>query len=987
MRLIGLLALFTAIGLLCISSAGYAAWHCGDIEVGAEPLDLLIDPITGDLFIATGGSQVARIDEESYQLSTIYLLEPPSALALDPGERLLYATHSAASMLTVLNIDTSDTSLVKVGAGPSAIAVDALRARVYVLNPGDSTISVIEGGSVSDTLKCAGSPIALAVDPATGRGFATIGELDLLMSFDVSAGDTAYFSTGPDPAEIEIDAEKGELYVATRGASAISVFRIESDSLFNIAIGGMPAALCGNPETNKLYVASSSGVTVVSTDTYSTQNVALPVPPLSIAVDPLSDRAFASLPGLGRIVEVSSGGDTSLVSVEGTPGMLAVNPITNKCYACNGATYAVSVVDGASYTGFALPAGGGPGPIQINHETHEVYCPNWFSSDVTVIDGTTNAVSSFDVADGPNTLRINPITDDVYTVCAWANVLTVKRSGQPDTVNAPLGGYSRGIAFNHNTGKLYVTNRFSLDVSVVDMQTLDTALVRAGGYPCDVVTSLEHNRIYVTNRTSWSLSVIEGATLSNTFVRIGSKPTGLSLNPLTSTVYTVEPYSRSISAVDCETLERVKIPVGLQPSAVRLNANTNTIFVSSRHDGEITVVDGATHRRTPVRCGFGLGEPYPDTWINRVFAVSWDEASVYLVDGNFLSTLTIPVGEEPHHAGYDPVLEKLYVGNHAGNSIEVLQLREKISPRIEVGIDTLSNDVAYTATPTITGSASSTRSPNNFGVMKVLWKIDNLRGRWNEATLIGSGPDIDWSLTTAPLPLGTHLLFVVALDSTACTLSSSSNSALQRLSDVTAYEFTCVSSPPEPPLAIDVADLDGNLDLSWTPTSGECGWYELELASDPDFTEGVVRVAGISEPQYTIDPGLLTGDSCYWRVAAIDYPHGKRSRFSDMFSIQLDGQGPSDFGPSAAMLGAYPNPAHGDVVLMLSKPCGHVAECLIYDVEGRLVTTLPMSLGEEGMSTTWNTIGTSGVPVPPGVYFARIKAPDIDLRHKIVLIR
>jgi hypothetical protein len=86
------------------------------------------------------------------------------------------------------------------------------------------------------------------------------------------------------------------------------------------------------------------------------------------------------------------------------------------------------------------------------------------------------------------------------------------------------------------------------------------------------------------------------------------------------------------------------------------------------------------------------------------------------------------------------------------------------------------------------------------------------------------------------------------------------------------------------------------------------------------------------------------------------------------------------------MLDAYPNPAQGDVVLRFSTPDERAVKCLIYDVEGRLVATLPMSAFEEGMSTTWNTIGSTGVPVPPGVYFARIKAPDMDLQRKIVLI-
>jgi hypothetical protein len=193
-------------------------------------------------------------------------------------------------------------------------------------------------------------------------------------------------------------------------------------------------------------------------------------------------------------------------------------------------------------------------------------------------------------------------------------------------------------------------------------------------------------------------------------------------------------------------------------------------------------------------------------------------------------------------------------------------------------------------------------------------------------------------------------------------------------------------------MVVDVEETGGGIDLAWTSTSGERGWYELELATDPDFAENVVHVAGIGEPKYSLDPespaapDLLAGQSCYWRVAAIDYPHGKRSPFSDTFTIMLDGDGPSRPGPVTVKLGAYPNPARGDVILRLSTPNERVQECLIYDVEGRLVATLPMSASEEGMSATWNTIGSTGVPVPPGVYFARIKAPGVDLQRKIILV-
>jgi DNA-binding beta-propeller fold protein YncE len=977
--------------LLFHPSTCYSIWHCGDIELPAEPRMVLIDPVTGDFFIGAATAHLMRIDEATYEVTLFDLLDAPEALGLDPAARLLYACHSDPGMVTIMSIETGDTNLVVVGESPSGVAVDPIRGLVYVADAGDSAIWVLESSAVIDTIVCDGSPAAVAIDPWSGRGFAALSDSDLLLDFDTSTGDTAYFTTGSAPTGIEIDPEKGELYTANTGEATITVFVIESDSVFSVSVDGPVTSLALNPETGHLFAGTTpGGVTIVNTDSLTTQNVSLPAEPGFISIDGLADRAFACLPDADLLVEIDSDGDTLMIPVPGSPAMLAVNPVTYKCYVTETESWALSVFEAANYSGERISAPGGPGQVSINLEDHKVYSPKWWVTGLVVIDGHTNQVSSIPTADGPNAVHIDPVSDGLFVVCAWANVVTVKRSDSPDTVLVPIGDYAHGLGLNPNTGRAFVSNRYSRDLTVIDMATLDTTLVRMGPYPCHVDVNLDHNRVYVPNRSGWSLTVIDGALLTTTFTPIGRGPTIARVQPVTNKILTANSGGRTISIVDGTTLERIQIPVGTTPRGLGFNSNTNTIYVSSIMDGEVTVIDGDTHERTPVPCGDGIFAIKVDPWLDRVFTPSWMFDTVHLIDGNFLSRLEIPAGGEPHGTAYDPVLEKLYIANHAGNSIDVIQVREKISPRLEVAIDTLPGDVAYTPTPTITGTATSLRTPRNYGIMKVLYKIDNLRGAWNEATVMGQGTSVTWELTTPPQLIGKHLVFVAAIDSTAGSLSSSSISSLVRMSDITCYEFTCLTPPPEAPELVipDDEPLDGQ-NLAWSQTCGDQGWYDIELSPDPDFSGGVTRISRIGSPSYTLTGSETDGGLVYWRVAAVDYPHGKRGDFSPVYTISLaDGPG-GPAGPAMAplVLTIYPNPAAESVSLRLIGQNPARSHCAVYDVAGRFVAAIPLVASDNGLAGSWSATDAWGNPLPQGVYYARIKADTETFEHKIILLR
>ncbi|MGQ9810327.1 MAG: T9SS type A sorting domain-containing protein [bacterium] len=981
-----------AICVVCLILGGlfspcYAVWHCGDIVLPQAPTAVVQDPISRDLWIGLEGTNIARIHEASSRFDLLTLAGTVNSLALDVPNRLLHASHGSLNLISIIGVDTGETTLVNVGQSPASIVVDPIRSSAYVACRGDSAIYKIDNQAVSLGFACPGVPMEMALDPYDGMLFVTI-DSGFLLEINPSTGDTTMISLGANPVAIEIDPITRIAYVATVNPSCLKCYLIEQDSLFSLPLNGYPKDLALNRETSHLFVTQSPNLlTIVNTQSLSTQDFLLPAEPTSVSLDLLSDRCFVSLPGARLLAEVDGNGDTILVSTGGQVSDLLVNPITNKVYALKPSEKEIAVFEAANYRGLRVPAGGGPGSIAINMQTHKAYIPNWFTANVTVIDGYTNQTSKFKVPDGPNDVVVNPITDDVYVLCAWGNQVNIRKPNG-DTLNVPTGIYSHGIALNPNTSKLYVSNRFSDDITMVDIESRDTTLIKVGAYPCDLALNLETNTAYAPNRTSWSVVALDGAFLTKRFVKVGPGPTQVRVNPLTNMIFSVDSNQRSISAINGETLERRIIPVGTTPRAMSINLNTNTLYVSSGLDGEIAVIDGTTYRSKPVKCIQGVFEVRVDQYLDKAYTVSWDRPVAYVIDGNFLTSLEIPVGEEPHFAAYDPVLEKLYISNHADNSVEIIKLREKIAPRIEVGIESLDGDTCTTRTPVLRGWARSTHTRNNYGIMKVLCKIDNLRGEWREASVHGSGTEVTWEFTTEPLILGTHLIFAVAIDSTASSIGSTSNSCLMAISDIACYEFTCLSPSPEPPKFADHshADENGRIMLRWEPLTDEIAWYQLEIGEDPDFSTHTILIDRITATSWTIDPDLVSSQSIYLRLRSFDYPHGKPSIFSETYRYEIEKIDPGDKS-LGAMVRIFPNPSAFGSPTTIEVEGVASPVCEIYDIQGRLVARLKMSPAGNRFVAEWDFRSNQDLQVSPGVYFAQVATEFRPVKRKIVVLK
>ncbi len=109
--------------------------------------------------------------------------------------------------------------------------------------------------------------------------------------------------------------------------------------------------------------------------------------------------------------------------------------------------------------------------------------------------------------------------------------------------------------------------------------------------------------------------------------------------------------------------------------------------------------------------------------------------------------------------------------------------------------------------------------------------------------------------------------------------------------------------------------------------------------------------------------------------------------FGEPFDSPVDVASPPA-GPAFALGQNVPNPFNPHTTIRFSVPDTRMVTLRVYDVAGRLVTTLAQQNYPAGAHTiTWNGIDRRGVSVASGVYFYRITAGADTATKKMVLLR
>lgn len=191
--------------------------------------------------------------------------------------------------------------------------------------------------------------------------------------------------------------------------------------------------------------------------------------------------------------------------------------------------------------------------------------------------------------------------------------------------------------------------------------------------------------------------------------------------------------------------------------------------------------------------------------------------------------------------------------------------------------------------------------------------------------------------------------------------------------------------PPGAPVGLVASVSEGSVLLNWTPSGrqdedlSECNVYRSDVSG---LTVEEMTLVSSTPDSFFVDadPGAGT----WFYVVTAEDVHGNESEPSAEVSATVEPPLPLAF----ALRSSYPNPFSACARIEYDVPADADVQLRIFDVSGRLVTVLhdgPVSAGTK--REVWDGTDGSGQQVASGVYYCQFRAPGVEKRIRMTLVR
>jgi DNA-binding beta-propeller fold protein YncE len=380
------------------------------------------------------------------------------------------------------------------------LAASALRfivSLLFVL----ASVEIASAQSVINNIPLGRPASGIAVNPTTNRIYVlsddpTPGAQDRLIAIN-GASDTVidFVSLGIDgnPVSIAVDETANRIYVVT--SSGVSMYAGEAATrpLGVIGVGSRPVALAVDPGSHRVYVAVDNP-TPGSMDTLAVIDPAAPVAlyaaDLGVDANPIGLTVRRGRPNDPRVFVANAGDDTVDI-------------------------FDASANDAASAFLTSIPAPTDPTDIQINRPLGLVYV-------------------------------ISPATGTLMEFNSYNSIVTNYTIANSPTVQSP-----RLLAVNQDTNRVYIVNG-TPNVSAL-LGSITTVNVGTPANAIAVNSERESNSTFVIHTASNAMTVIDGRTLSTVSFEVGRAPVALAVNPVTNRVYTADFAGNSVTVIEGRT--------------------------------------------------------------------------------------------------------------------------------------------------------------------------------------------------------------------------------------------------------------------------------------------------------------------------------------------------------------------------------------------------------------------------------------------------
>ncbi len=510
----------------------------GTVTVGDAPLGVVVTGDNANLYSvsacsdsATGKGSLSRLETDTITdnanliASSIETVARGTGMVLSPDSFELFITHPhAVSVLDVASDTIVDSPISVRGAGPTKLALTANGTKLYSINTGSDSVSVIDvaptsnDGQFLSSLPVGSRPSDLAITtrPAnnqvvvTNAGFSRTPDtrisvidvtgtgivddaVDMISLTDTSVNPA---TTGRGPVAVAISSDNTKAFVANFGdffpnerEPGIFLSQVDLQTPFQVnnfdGYGEWLLSVSIDPDTN---LAGNNGdvvVNFVGEDVIHTANFLANILNEGIVRGKVSDPATTFQEFVDRPIGVALSESRMVV-----------------------AGYRTNDVAGTAFTTVS------EFDVNVNLATKQLEGANPGKIAVTPDESTAFVLHS-----GDRSFSCGPADDEFCNIGNTVSVISFPFSNVVSPITVPVGQRPTDIAITPDSPgvpkRAYVTNYFDGTVSVIEPWTLDAvikpavvAILNVGKGPSGVVVNEQGTRAYVANSISNSISVI-----------------------------------------------------------------------------------------------------------------------------------------------------------------------------------------------------------------------------------------------------------------------------------------------------------------------------------------------------------------------------------------------------------------------------------------------------------------------------------------------
>jgi YVTN family beta-propeller protein len=486
------------------------------------------------VFAAMGPVSTAAADAVT---ATIPLAGKPIGTALNAVTNKLYVLNRGSNTVTIIDGATNTSTTVAVGNNPAGPWLISTLNKVYMLNQDDKTVTVIDGttnGATTFPVPVGRNFCGPFINPVANQ-IDLVNQADgTLTMINGATNATMTWTVGVAECNVVLNTANDRIYVPSQATSNCAdpwtVIDGAAERATHVCWGTSPSQLLVNPVNNNLYLVGS--------DCSS---------PSVLVVDGVSDAV------------------TATVTIGICPGPDAVNPVTGDLFL----------------------AGSLPGSFcESGNPGSRGY--------VNIIDGTTHAVTSVRAGYLPDQIVFNPALNRVYVLnegaCgfegAGADVMVFDGATKSQIADIGTGSEDTGLLLDPVLGNLYTTD---FDAGVV--YVIDGATDAGASFTC---ANLDDCTVYAVNEAAKTVYVdnyvLDATTLGvkTTFASVPHNFYGI--NQTTGKVYYVN--YPVMHVLDGFTNIGTALVLSQSPSWIVINETTNQIYLLNQSGNSVTVVNG-----------------------------------------------------------------------------------------------------------------------------------------------------------------------------------------------------------------------------------------------------------------------------------------------------------------------------------------------------------------------------------------------------------